>query len=413
MLPAQAPKSDKSPAPHTAPRLAALTFLMMAAQACSSVTRGYASDGPVETRPALTSTQLTDGTFSGRYKLQCDQGPEGCACTADSSPESTVVARFRHASPVQAAHPTLPPAGLTGTTEITTPGGQSCHYPSRELRPIYWENTLCPDPEGLTDIPFPSLSELLTEDSAPSTAKPIGLLFPTFYNIADESFHEGEPSEKLLETGTLKEIARVTPSYRTELDIQGTGRLRDGRVINVADRVNGQWRYKVLAKGEYGHGIAGHRIHPFRSAAVDFLHICQKGGFDFCALPIEKIREKLVGTLLHIPRLVGAKMPSGAIHDGYVCAQDIGGAIREDRIDLFVGPAGAGNPYLPECRMRNGYIDHGVASLNPTDWPTVQKTGVDAEGRTTYKRAIPLEYRTASPEKGLEARIVPGAKCRP
>jgi len=314
---------------------------------------------------------------------------------------------------VQAAHPLAPPAGLTGTTEIKAPGGQSCHYPSRELRPLYWENTLCPDPQALADIPFPPLKELLTEDSMTDAAKPIGLLFPTFYNIADESFHEGETTEKLLETGTLKEIARVTPSYRTELDIQGTGRLRDGRVINVADRVNGQWRYKVLPKGEYGHGIAGHRIHPFRSAAVDFLHLCQKGGFDFCGLPIEKIREKLVGTLLHIPRLIGSKMPNGAIHDGYVCAQDIGGAIREDRIDLFVGPAGAGNPYLPDCRTHNGYIDHGILSLNPTDWPTVQKTGVDAEGRATYKRAIALEYRTASPEKGLETRIIPGAKCRP
>ncbi len=351
--------------------------------------------------------------FSGRYKSQCAEGPAGCACHASPLPNSEAVARIRHATPVKAQDPSEPPVGLTGFAELSLANGARCFYPARNLRPIFWDNLLCPNPEAEGSVPFPSLSDLLTEGSRPGQKRELGSFFPTFYNIAEESFHEGAPSESLIEAGSNKLIARVTAGYRKELDIQGTGRLRDGRVLNVATRVNGQWNYRVLDAGEYGHGILGHRIHPMRSVAVDFGYLCKAAGFGFCEDSIESIRKKLVGSLLYIPRLEGVRLASGAVHDGYVCAQDIGGAIREDRIDLFVGPSGAGNPYLPDCRTRNAFIDQGIESVNPTDWPTVEATGVDAEGRTTYKRKYPYEYRTASPQKGLNLFLVPGARCKP
>ncbi len=288
-----------------------------------------------------------------------------------------------------------------------------CFYPAQDLRPLFWDNTVCPSPEAESAVPFPKLDDIVAEGAADAPQTSMGLLFPTFYNIADEGFHEGLGTESLLESGTEKLIAHVTLGFRKELDIQGTGRLRDGRILNVADRINGTWRYRILAPGEYGHGIFGHRIHPLRSVAMDFQHLCKQGGYTYCDQPIEIIRQKLVGTLLFMPKLQGARLANGAIHDGYVCAQDIGGAIQQDRVDLFVGPAGAGNPYLPACRQRNAYTDHGIQSLNPMDWPSVEKTGIDSEGRATYKRKFPHEYRSFSPTKGLETFIVPGAKCRP
>jgi len=351
--------------------------------------------------------------FSGRYKSQCAEGLAGCPCRAAPSSDSSVIARIRHATPVAAQDPKAPPAGLSGFVELQLPGGAQCFYPARDLRPLFWDNLLCPSPEAESSVPFPPLSDLLADGSASNPKQELGAFFPTFYNIAEESFHEGAPSESLIEAGTQQLIARVTAGFRKELDIQGTGRLRDGRVLNVAHRVNGQWNYRVLESGEYGHGILGHRIHPMRSVAVDFAYLCRAAGLNFCQESIEKIRKKLVGALLFIPRLEGVRLASGAVHDGYVCAQDIGGAIREDRMDLFVGPSSAGNPYLPDCRTRNAFIDHGIESVNPTDWPSVEATGVDAEGRTTYKRKHPYEYRTASPQKGLNLFLLPGARCKP
>ena len=37
------------------------------------------------------------------------------------------------------------------------------------------------------------------------------------------------------------------------------------------------------------------------------------------------------------------KLPDGTIHDGYWYANDIGGAIKQDRIDLFVGDGNRGD----------------------------------------------------------------------
>ncbi len=353
------------------------------------------------------------GFFSGRYKAQCDQGAAGCPCRKIADPGSEIVSRIRHAMPVEAVDTSAPAAGLTGWVELKSATQGKCFYPAKDLLPLSWDNRVCPSPDAESSVPFPKLEEILAEGTGTEEQKPMGILFPTFYNIADEGFHEGELVETLLESGTLKSLAQVTPGFRKELDIQGTGRLRDGRILNVADRINGSWRYRVLTPGDYGQGIQGHRIHPLRSVALDFSHLCKSGGFPFCDEPIDSVRRKLVGTLLFIPRMAGARLANGAIHDGFVCAQDIGGAIREDRVDLFVGPAGAGNPYVPDCRQRNAYTDHGIQSVNPTDWPTVEKTGIDAEGRATYKRVNPYEYRSASPGKGLKAWIVQGAKCRP
>ena len=380
---------------------------------CAPLSPGVAALQRNPSQESLRSELAPTGQFSGRYKSQCDQGPAGCPCRKSESPDSEIITTLRHATPVEAADPKLPPAGLDGFVQIQATSGVSCYYPARDLRPLFWDNTVCPSPEAETSVPFPSLDQILEVGSSDSPRTAIGLLFPTFYNIADEGFHEGPTTESLMDSGTGKLIAQVTPGFRKELDIQGTGRLRDGRIVNVADRVNGVWRYRVLASGEYGHGIQGHRIHPMRSVAVDFKHLCTQGGFSFCSQPIDIIRQKLVGTLLFMPRLQGTRLANGAIHDGFVCAQDIGGAIEQDRVDLFVGPAGAGNPYVPDCRQRNAYTDFGIQSLNPMDWPSVEKTGTDAEGRTTYKRKIPYEYRSFSENKGLETYILKGAKCRP
>ena len=83
----------------------------------------------------------------------------------------------------------------------------------------------------------------------------------------------------------------------------------------------GRTRY-TYARGEFGDGVKGLILVPFRTIAVDTT-----------TYPI--------GTVLYIPSARGLEieLPSGkkVLHDGYFFAGDIGGAIKGNHIDVFTG----------------------------------------------------------------------------
>jgi 3D (Asp-Asp-Asp) domain-containing protein len=82
------------------------------------------------------------------------------------------------------------------------------------------------------------------------------------------------------------------------------------------------------------HGIRdrdslGCRVVPMRTAAVDGIKVPRH-------------------SVLFIKETVGLPMPDGRKHDGYWYASDVGGGIREGRIDLFTGQgAGSMAPLMP------------------------------------------------------------------
>lgn len=144
---------------------------------------------------------------------------------------------------------------------------------------------------------------------------------PTFYRILDESAEEWDQDEEATEeikTRRGETLARVTPSFRHQLDIEGSGRLRDGRIVNFEVKRDGVWFYQLVKNGQYGLGESGYKLIPYRTIAVD----PQK-------IPL--------GTVLYIPALVGLRLPSGEVHDGFCFAHDTGQGILGDRIDIFVG----------------------------------------------------------------------------
>jgi len=119
-------------------------------------------------------------------------------------------------------------------------------------------------------------------------------------------------------------IAEVTPEFASALALQGTGKLRDGRVINVFGRCKcGQTRscYTVTGR-KWGTAGTGRALDPFRTVAVDPAQV-------------------KLGSLLYIPALDGLTMPGrapvgGFKHDGCVAADDTGGGIDGKQLDLFV-----------------------------------------------------------------------------
>ncbi len=124
--------------------------------------------------------------------------------------------------------------------------------------------------------------------------------------------------------GGCEPIAEVSKEFAAQLAMQGTGKLHDGRIINVfgACRCSRNPCFKVT-QARWGTAGNGRPLQPFRTVAVD-----------------PKVVK--LGTLLYVPLLDGRAMPGrrpwgGFVHDGCVVADDTGGHIVGKRMDLFVG----------------------------------------------------------------------------
>ncbi len=151
--------------------------------------------------------------------------------------------------------------------------------------------------------------------------------------LDDETLATVTTDQVTLYAGNCEEIAQVSPEFASELALQGTGKLRDGRVLNVwgacncgdhADRVRRPC-FKVTAN-QWGTAGSGKPLQPFRTVAVD-----------------PKVVK--LGSLLYVPLLEGRLMPGrppfgGFVHDGCVVADDTGGGMTGNKLDLFVGRKG-------------------------------------------------------------------------
>jgi 3D (Asp-Asp-Asp) domain-containing protein len=113
-------------------------------------------------------------------------------------------------------------------------------------------------------------------------------------------------------------IDHVTPSFKHQLDIEGSARLRDGRIVNFDKKIDGSWSYQEAPDAPFGLGLDCYKLIPFRTIAVDPDVIPP-------------------GTVVYLPVLDGVRLPSGEIHDGFMFAHDEGQGITGNRIDVFVG----------------------------------------------------------------------------
>jgi 3D (Asp-Asp-Asp) domain-containing protein len=133
-----------------------------------------------------------------------------------------------------------------------------------------------------------------------------------------------EESVTLYQGKTCAPIADVSKDFAAQLSMQGTGKLKDGRILNVwgACSCDHSPCFKVT-ETKWGTGGTGRALQPYRTVAVDPSVI-------------------KLGSLLYVPALDGQTMPGrepwgGYIHDGCVVADDTGGGIKGHQLDLFVG----------------------------------------------------------------------------
>ena len=143
----------------------------------------------------------------------------------------------------------------------------------------------------------------------------------SFYWVAYESEYMSLPYDVDIYTRQGFFIGRYPSAFVFELKLEGSGILADGRVLNYDGECNyGMGTcFKTLDPSEHplGAGVQSRKLVPFRSIAVDPRYI-----------PI--------GATVYVPELVGIELPDGTRHDGCLRADDMGGAIKQHKLDFFV-----------------------------------------------------------------------------
>ena len=147
----------------------------------------------------------------------------------------------------------------------------------------------------------------------------------TYYWVASEGDYSGDADTDLYDPECAV-LATVSADFADAIALEGTGRLLDGRLLNVAGAC-GCARSPCFAEADADHpwgvGVQDRALVPFRSVAVD--------------------RDVIeYGSGLYLPALDGVVMPGDApwgdfAHDGCVVAADTGGAIVGMHVDFFVG----------------------------------------------------------------------------
>ncbi len=179
-----------------------------------------------------------------------------------------------------------------------------------------------PTPEPIVELRIP----VIEVPEAPPPPKPnlnarLGRFKITYYWVANEpSTSKGQVA---IVDRSCKRLAKVSKTFRKKLQLEGSGRLKDGRMISKAGGCKcGSPCYWVTGEEHsWGSGVANRPLKPFRSIAVD-------------------PKEVRIGSSLYVAELDGLTMPGaggegGFVHDGCVVADDRGGGVRGKQIDLF------------------------------------------------------------------------------
>lgn len=158
-------------------------------------------------------------------------------------------------------------------------------------------------------------------------------LWNTFYYFPLQSDYSSDANDTAIFDLHGNVIAMVPSRFVSELCVEGSGRLSDGRVVNYAGSCSygpvcltgGQMCYSVLDRSRYPWGVGVHSrpLVPLRSIAVDPSVIS-------------------VGSTVFIQQFAGMRIPSidgigGFTHDGCFVADDQGGWIQGNHIDIFAG----------------------------------------------------------------------------
>lgn len=226
------------------------------------------------------------------------------------------------------------------------------------------EPAIMPIPETV-EIPVQEL-----ESDVPADPEAYRQFRLTYYWLAEQARYAGNRTVPVYDKDG-KVLDRVEPAYFAAMALQGTGKMRDGRLFNVAgtwvsvkhedyagvyeyhtkylpkrsggysgiviknDKVTSAMAFHVLPDAKLGKGygiLRGVPLDPFRTLAADIGALKSseekwKGKGGICP-PLTKV---------FIEEFVGVELPDGTTHDGWFVVNDTGGGIFGCHFDVFVG----------------------------------------------------------------------------
>jgi hypothetical protein len=164
-------------------------------------------------------------------------------------------------------------------------------------------------------------TETETTDDTGEPGESLGVFDLTYYWVTSEGDFFGDPDTDVGDCDG-NTLATVPATFANALKLEGTGKLLDGRILNIGGCGCGGGFdcFAELDPNEFpwGQGSQSNPLIPFTTIATDT---------DVLAF----------GTSVYVPSLVGQALPDGSVHDGCLQAGDVGGGIDGMHIDWFVG----------------------------------------------------------------------------
>ncbi|MCR9145334.1 MAG: hypothetical protein NXI24_24050 [bacterium] len=309
--------------------------------------------------------ETSEPEYPEMFRIECVGRPQGCACLS-AEPGPTPPGPDAAAVTVYHAEAATGHREQKAYREVSLSNDRRCWYKKTGLRPMPYAKVPLSPLRDLDHVPLP-LKRLAPNFGAAQTDAShrlsLGKYWATYYHLAVEDYHPGKIVPVLDRRG--RKLGTASQAFLKQVTWQGSGIASNGLRLHYTGT---KMRFNTYAKDMWGHGAGyGYRVFPYRTIAVHFRALCRK------LMPGRKCGKKdVIGTLVWIREVAEKriKMPGGSIHDGYFCATDTGSPnyIKDDRIDIFVGTHGGGNPYLPPARRPNALIEGGIRNLVPSDW---------------------------------------------
>ncbi|MEO0108359.1 MAG: 3D domain-containing protein [candidate division WOR-3 bacterium] len=159
----------------------------------------------------------------------------------------------------------------------------------------------------------------------------LGKFKVTFYWMVEEEAYEGKKTTPLY-TANGQKVGMFTPEFVRDFRTESCALLKDGRVISYLKRSN---RCTVV---DVPIGTGGHTLQELKSVAVDP-----------DVIPL--------GSTIYIPEADDVPLGNSRFHDGVFKAHDIGGLIKGDRIDVYLGLRSNMDFFRSTPLCRPGYVD--------------------------------------------------------
>ena len=210
-----------------------------------------------------------------------------------------------------------------------------------------------------------------------------------YWNTFEKEESGSGAKDTWLRTCNGHNIKQVTRHYAERVHMEGTGKLGDGRFVNLGDCLSkcdlsaGVFNcFELMDEGKYTWGIGSrdNNIWPYHSVASNKLKY---------------------GTTVEIAQLVGVTMPgtNGQKHNGCVVVDDEGWSLENVHLDFFVGRESL-YPQVDKLLHEIEAIDYTIKACTPLKYNvTPPKASASTNGtfqsehtHETYESLKEYEY---------------------